>query len=55
MQCPEHKKRLSEGFQRWLAGGSREWLYKLAIARFEAERWGLSVWFTPAEVYAFAA
>jgi hypothetical protein len=38
---PEHKKRLSEGFQRWLAGGGRAWLSKLATARFKAKRWRL--------------
>ena len=46
---PEHKKRLSEGFQRWSAGGGWAWLSKLATARFKAKRWGLSVRVAPAQ------
>jgi hypothetical protein len=47
---PEHKKRLSDGFQRWLAGGGRAWLSKLATARFRAKRRRLSVRVAPAPV-----
>lgn len=48
MMTPEHKKRLSEGFQRWLAGGGRAWLSKLSTARFKAKRWLVSVRVAPA-------